>query len=78
MVDIDHFKGFNDKYGHDEGDNVLRMVSSILDRVSKQRAYRYGGEEFTVVYEGVTEEQAFEEAEALREAVEKKRVLYPL
>ena len=72
MVDIDHFKGFNDKYGHDEGDNVLRMVSSILDRVSKQRAYRYGGEEFTVVYEGVTEEQAFEEAEALREAVEKR------
>ncbi|WP_066854697.1 GGDEF domain-containing protein [Halodesulfovibrio spirochaetisodalis] len=51
MVDIDHFKKFNDTYGHDIGDDVLRMVAGHLSRVSGGgRAYRYGGEEFTIVF----------------------------
>lgn len=52
MVDVDHFKRFNDTYGHEEGDNVLRMVAAVLKRESHDRAYRYGGEEFVVVIPG--------------------------
>ena len=50
MVDIDHFKNFNDTYGHDVGDEVLRRVARVLDGVKDGRAFRYGGEEFTLVF----------------------------
>lgn len=52
MTDIDFFKRFNDTYGHDEGDNVLRFVAKHLDKESGGNAYRYGGEEICVVLEG--------------------------
>jgi diguanylate cyclase (GGDEF)-like protein len=52
MVDIDHFKKFNDSYGHEEGDNVLRLVAHHLAEGSEHRAYRYGGEEFCLVFQG--------------------------
>jgi GGDEF domain-containing protein len=51
MVDIDHFKKFNDTYGHAEGDNVLRMVAQHLEEHLGERVYRYGGEEFCAVFE---------------------------
>ncbi len=50
MVDVDHFKSFNDKWGHAEGDNVLRRVARHLDEESGGVVYRYGGEEFAVLY----------------------------
>jgi GGDEF domain-containing protein len=49
MVDIDHFKNFNDTYGHAQGDDVLRMVAVHLRESTGARAYRYGGEEFCVL-----------------------------
>jgi len=49
MVDIDHFKKFNDTYGHAQGDDVLRMVALHLKEGTRGRAYRYGGEEFCVL-----------------------------
>ncbi len=49
MVDIDHFKGFNDTYGHAQGDDVLRLVAAHLREQTAGRAYRYGGEEFCVL-----------------------------
>lgn len=49
MVDIDHFKKFNDSYGHDQGDDVLRLVARHLREQTGGRAYRYGGEEFCVL-----------------------------
>jgi len=53
MVDVDHFKNFNDTYGHDAGDQVLRMVASRLGEVSGGgTAFRYGGEEFTILFPG--------------------------
>ena len=53
VVDIDHFKRFNDTYGHDTGDEVLRMVAAQLARVSGGgKAYRVGGEEFTILFPG--------------------------
>jgi len=66
MVDIDHFKQFNDRYGHDVGDVVLKMVASILDTVSGGKAYRFGGEEFTLVFRGKSIEQVEGELERLR------------
>ena len=59
MVDVDHFKTFNDKHGHDVGDQVLQLVASRLARSpGGGRAYRYGGEEFTLIFPGRTREQA--------------------
>ena len=53
MVDIDHFKRFNDRHGHDAGDQVLRMVADELAKTGGGgRAYRYGGEEFTILFSG--------------------------
>ena len=67
MVDIDRFKKFNDKYGHDAGDEVLRMVASQLRDVSGGgRAFRYGGEEFTVVFPGRDMDEVTEHLESLR------------
>ncbi|MFV8462057.1 GGDEF domain-containing protein [Vibrio campbellii] len=58
MVDIDHFKKFNDTYGHDIGDDVLKLVASILkETTGGARAYRYGGEEFTIIFKGKHAEQ---------------------
>ena len=53
MVDVDHFKRFNDTWGHDAGDEVLRMVAARLAGVGGGgRAYRYGGEEFAIIFGG--------------------------
>ena len=53
MIDIDHFKKFNDTYGHDIGDQVLQMVAArIKQSVSAGKAYRYGGEEFSILFPG--------------------------
>ncbi|MEA3404201.1 MAG: GGDEF domain-containing protein [Pseudomonadota bacterium] len=71
MVDIDHFKQFNDSYGHDIGDLVLRTVSKVLNSVgSGGKAYRFGGEEFTVVFAGKNPEQVRPILDELRKAVE--------
>ena len=70
MVDVDHFKQFNDRYGHDAGDQALRMVAECLRAVGGDGlAYRYGGEEFTVVYTGAAAATAEASLEALREAI---------
>jgi len=52
MLDIDHFKKFNDNYGHKEGDNVLRYVAAHLRDESRAKVFRYGGEEFSIIYSG--------------------------
>ncbi len=53
MIDIDYFKKFNDRYGHDVGDQVLQMVASKLAKVGRGgKAFRYGGEEFTLIFPG--------------------------
>jgi diguanylate cyclase (GGDEF)-like protein len=70
MCDVDHFKTFNDTYGHDAGDQVLRFVASKLSQVrGGARAFRYGGEEFTVVFPGRSAMEAQPFVESLREAI---------
>ena len=73
MVDIDHFKKFNDNYGHAEGDNVLRMVAQHLGENLGDRVYRYGGEEFCVVFEKSTNDTAKEMMEKTRASLEKRK-----
>jgi len=71
MVDVDHFKRFNDKHGHDVGDQVLRIVASCLARApGGGKAYRYGGEEFTLLYPGRTREEALPHLEKVRTSIE--------
>ena len=67
MLDVDHFKNFNDTYGHDIGDQVLKMVATRLAHVGGGgKAYRYGGEEFTIVFPGKGVDKAVPHLEALR------------
>lgn len=75
MADVDHFKAFNDKYGHDVGDQVLRMVAQQLNQVPRGgKAFRYGGEEFTLIFPGKKPDQVFEIVDILRESIAE----YPL
>jgi diguanylate cyclase (GGDEF)-like protein len=70
MVDIDFFKKFNDRFGHDVGDEVLRMVAAKLDRVEGGgRAFRYGGEEFSILFAGRTKKEVLPHLERLRQTV---------
>ena len=70
MVDVDHFKKFNDRHGHDVGDQVLKLVASRLARVpGGGKAYRYGGEEFTLLFPGRVREDTLDHLEAVRGSV---------
>lgn len=76
MVDVDHFKKFNDQYGHKAGDQVLRMVAATLKQVSGGgRAFRYGGEEFAVLFLDKGVEDALPHLEAVRETIESSRFI---
>jgi len=71
VVDIDHFKSFNDTYGHDIGDQVLCMVSTRLAHVTGNgHAYRVGGEEFCVLFPGRSSSEALKHLELLRQTIE--------
>lgn len=73
MVDVDHFKRFNDTYGHDAGDEALRMVGAELSRVEMGgRAFRYGGEEFTILFSGKTLEEVEDAIDVVRERIAKR------
>lgn len=67
MIDVDRFKGLNDRFGHDVGDQVLRLVATRLARVGGGgTVYRYGGEEFTVLFPGKLADEALPHLEVLR------------
>jgi len=71
MIDVDHFKKFNDTHGHDVGDQVLRLVAGQLRRIGGGgKAYRYGGEEFTLVFPGRSLDECRPHLEAVRRAIE--------
>jgi len=77
MIDIDHFKKFNDRYGHQTGDLVLKEVAMVIRdslRASDIVA-RYGGEEFAVVLPGVDRDDAMIVAEKIRKTIEKHNIV---
>lgn len=77
FTDIDHFKKFNDTYGHQTGDQVLRLVALAVKQNIKGQdmAFRYGGEEFAVLLPRTSIEQAVVVAEHIREAVYSKELV---
>ncbi len=77
MCDIDHFKSFNDTFGHQTGDQVLRLVANCLSENVKGRdtAARYGGEEFVVIIRGAPLEAAVRLADQIRGNVENKKLV---
>lgn len=71
IVDIDHFKKFNDTYGHDVGDQVLCLVATRLSNVrGGGQAFRCGGEEFAIIFRNTSAKDALEHLEALRQTIE--------
>jgi diguanylate cyclase (GGDEF)-like protein len=71
MLDVDHFKKFNDTYGHAAGDQALRLVAARLAHVTGGgRAYRYGGEEFAVLFPGKPSEEVFVYLDRMRRLIE--------
>jgi diguanylate cyclase len=76
LFDVDHFKKFNDTYGHQAGDEVLRQVANTLSKTAKTSdlACRYGGEEFGLVMPNTTITQARVAAERIREAIQATKV----
>ena len=70
MIDVDRFKEFNDRWGHTEGDHVLRMIAARLRRSLGPGVYRYGGEEFCAVIEGADPDAAARRFEDARRRIE--------
>lgn len=77
MMDIDHFKNFNDTYGHQAGDKVLREVAQIMQSLAtrpRDMAFRYGGEEFAVVLSSTDRNGAMTVGEKIRGSIESTRI----
>tara|TARA_R110000824_G_scaffold155226_6_gene327797 strand:+ start:94466 stop:95524 length:1059 start_codon:yes stop_codon:yes gene_type:complete len=77
MGDIDHFKAFNDTWGHRTGDQVLRLVASCLKNGAREadKVARYGGEEFAVIMPGISVERAERLGNSIREAVQARELV---
>ncbi len=76
MIDVDHFKKLNDTYGHDAGDDVLKLLATQLQAVAGGgRPFRYGGEEFTLVFPGMDVTEATVYLNALREKIANKEFI---
>jgi diguanylate cyclase (GGDEF)-like protein len=77
MIDVDHFKKFNDRYGHQAGDEALQRIAAVVDSFAKRPldlAARYGGEELAVILFDVSREQAERLAEQLRASVQNLQI----
>jgi diguanylate cyclase (GGDEF)-like protein len=77
LADIDHFKKVNDTYGHQTGDEVLKIFAGCIQKETRKKidwVVRYGGEEFLIVLPETNKIGAFSVAERLREAVAEKRI----
>jgi len=71
ILDMDDFKGYNDCYGHQRGDECIQRVATVIKSMEAYGAFvaRYGGDEFIIIYEDITKEQAIEYATELRQKV---------
>jgi len=75
LIDVDHFKDFNDTFGHQAGDSLLQRFGHLLQRTTRKHepAARYGGEEFAIILDGADGEHATQAAERFRKAIESKK-----
>lgn len=77
ILDIDYFKQFNDNYGHQAGDDCIKFIANSLIDMGKEEGVftaRYGGDEFVIIYEGMTMDTVEKKAEALREKIYQKNM----
>lgn len=73
MLDVDHFKQFNDNFGHDAGDAVLRMIAAKMTKIAGGgMPFRYGGEEFSILFTGKSSRETVRHLDALREEIANK------
>lgn len=72
MIDVDHFKNYNDAHGHGAGDNALKAVARCIAACVRAEdvVYRYGGEEFSILRPGATPDEAFSVAERVSRALD--------
>jgi diguanylate cyclase len=77
FCDIDNFKRVNDNHGHETGDRVLKFAAKILDEHCGRYGIvaRHGGEEFAILFEGMSERQAYEITDAARQAIQRRQVV---
>lgn len=77
FCDIDHFKRINDTHGHPAGDRVLKVVAETLDRISDTKCHvaRQGGEEFAVLFRGITIEKAWARLDAARDEIADRKLV---
>ena len=77
FMDIDHFKHYNDTYGHLEGDNVLARFAKVIKTCLRKMdtAYRYGGEEFTVILPETNKDEVMAVAERIKDAIKNEKFL---
>ncbi len=73
MIDIDYFKKLNDTYGHAEGDNILRYLATYLNKMFGDDAYRYGGEEFCIIFDGLSLNRAVKRVDWFRQLITSKK-----
>lgn len=76
ILDIDFFKEYNDNYGHQAGDECIVTIAKELDKMQNNCIFcaRYGGDEFVIIYEGMTEKEVFAKAKDLRECILARRI----
>ncbi|RUL99735.1 diguanylate cyclase [Rhizobium chutanense] len=77
LIDVDHFKAYNDSYGHLEGDNCLRVIGEVLGSVTKRPsdlAARFGGEEFAILLPGTDRDGALRLARMLLSALHRRAI----
>lgn len=77
FCDIDHFKRINDTHGHDAGDRVIQKIAQVLSEISNENCHvaRHGGEEFVMLFRGLTRREAYEKLDRAREALSKRKIV---
>ena len=80
ILDMDNFKGYNDGFGHQRGDECIQLVSSAIKSMEEfgAKTFRYGGDEFVIIYEGKTKEEIVECATELRKRVMDLGIKHPM
>jgi diguanylate cyclase len=77
IFDIDHFKKFNDTHGHQVGDSVLKYIGQTIKQALPEKAhhmFRYGGEEFVVIFEGLNKQHALKYAQIISNTISKREI----
>jgi len=76
IIDVDHFKIYNDTYGHSEGDKILKTLAGLLERATRKEdiVARYGGEEFAIIAPETSKKKAEELAERIRQAIHDEKL----